>query len=56
MTDFGTHTQKGCSPLVGLDKIDREDLFVWDDRNTRGHENKLKRTACKKYKKIQLSI
>ena len=28
-------------------KIDK-DLFVWDDRNTRGHEKKLKRTTCKK--------
>ena len=24
----------------GLEKIDRDDLFVWDDR-TRGHENKV---------------
>ena len=23
-------------------KIDRDDLFVWDDRTTRGHKKKLK--------------
>ena len=32
----------------GLEKIDREDLFVWDNRNTRGHKKKLKRTTCKR--------
>ena len=37
-----------------LEKIDR-DLFVWDDRTRRGHEKKLKRTACKR-QKIQLPI
>ena len=31
----------------GLEKIDREDLFVRQDRTTRGHENKPKRTTCK---------
>ena len=31
----------------GLEKIDRDDLFVWNDR-TRGHEKKLKRTTCKR--------
>ena len=29
----------------GLKKIDREDLFIWDDKNTRGHEKKLRRTT-----------
>ena len=32
----------------GFEKIDREDLFVWDNRNTMGHEKKLKRTTCKR--------
>ena len=32
----------------GLDKIDRDYLFVWDFRNTRGHEKKLKRNTCKR--------
>ena len=31
----------------GLEKIDSDDLFVWDDKTTRGHEKKLKRTTCK---------
>ena len=34
--------------LNGLENIDREDLFVWDDRTTRGHKKKLKRTTCKR--------
>ena len=39
-----------------LEKIDRDDLLVWD-RNTRRHEKKLKRTTCKRdIKKIQLPI
>ena len=44
----------------GLENIVREDLFVWDNRTTRGHEKKLKRTTCKRDKKkeekIQLPI
>ena len=32
----------------GLEKVDRDYLFVWDDRTTRGHEKKLKRTTCKR--------
>ena len=39
-----------------LEKIDRDDLLVWNDRNTRGHKKKLKRTTCKRNKKIQLPI
>ena len=31
----------------GLEKIYRDDLFVWDNRNIR-HEKKLKRTTCKR--------
>ena len=31
-----------------LEKIDRNDLFVWDDRTTRGQKKKLKRTTCKR--------
>ena len=31
-----------------LEKIDKDDLFVWDDRTTRGHENKLQKTTCKR--------
>ena len=45
-----------CRALKDLEKIDRDDLFVWDDRTTRKHEKKLKRTTCKRDKKIQLSI
>ena len=33
---------------TGLKKFDREDLFVWDDRNARGHEKKPKRMTYKK--------
>ena len=33
-----------------LERIDTEDLFVWNDRNTRGHEKKLKRTICMRQK------
>ena len=40
----------------GLEKIDSDDLFVWDDRTTRGHEKKLKRNTCKRHKNIQLPI
>ena len=40
----------------GLEKINRKDLFVWDNRNKRGYEKKLIRTTCKRYKKIQLLI
>ena len=40
----------------GLEKIDRDDLFVWNDRTTREHEKKLKRNTCKRHKKIQLPI
>ena len=47
---------------IGLEKTDREDLFVWDDRNARGHEKKLKRTTCKRdikncfpYRNIELT-
>ena len=32
----------------GLEIVDRDDLFVWDDRR-REHEKKLKRTTCKRY-------
>ena len=32
----------------GLEEISREDIFVWDDRNARGHEKKLKKTTCKR--------
>ena len=32
-------------------KIDRDDLFVWDDRKTRGREKKLERITCKRDKK-----
>ena len=32
----------------GLEISDRDDLCVWDDRTTRGHKNKLKRTTCKR--------
>ena len=31
-----------------LENIDREDLFVWDNRTTRGHENKLKGLHARK--------
>ena len=31
----------------GLKKINRDNMFVWDDRTTRGHEKKLKKTTCK---------
>ena len=36
----------------GLEKIDREDIFVLDDSNTKRHEKKIKRTTCKRDKKI----
>ena len=29
-----------------MEKIDRDDLFVWDTRETRGHGKKLKKTRC----------
>ena len=32
----------------GLKKKLTEKMFVWDDRNTRGHEKKLKKTTCKR--------
>jgi len=32
----------------GVDKVDREDLFVWDQRDTRGYGKKLKRTTCRR--------
>ena len=31
-----------------MEKIDRDDQFVWDDRTTRIHEKKLKRATCKR--------
>ena len=31
-----------------LEKVDREDLFNWDQRNTRGHDKKLKMTTCRR--------
>ena len=34
-----------------MGKIYRDDLFVWDDRTTRGHEKKLRRTTCRIDKK-----
>ena len=40
----------------GLEKIGREDLFVWNNRNIKGHEKKLKRTACKRDKKKKYSF
>ena len=38
-----------------LEKTDRDHLFVWDDRTTRRHEKKLKRTTCKRDKKYTSS-
>ena len=32
--------------MNGMDKLDRNDLFVWDTRNTRGHGKRLKKTSC----------
>ena len=32
--------------MKGIDKIDKRDLFVWDERDTRGHNKKLKKTRC----------
>jgi len=31
-----------------LDKVDREDMFVWYQRDTRGHGKKLIRTTCRR--------
>ena len=31
-----------------MEKIDRDDLFVWDDRTTKGNEKNLKRITCKR--------
>ena len=39
-----------------LEKIDNDDLFVLNDRSTRGYENKLKRPIHAGDKKIQLPI
>ena len=50
-------TISGYRASKDLEKIVREDLFVWDNRTTRGHKKKLKRTTCKRdKKKIQLPI
>jgi len=32
----------------GMDKVDREDMFVWDQRDTRGHGQKLTMTTCRR--------
>lgn len=32
--------------MKGLEKVDREDLFVWDRSATRGHGKKLKKSRC----------
>ena len=32
--------------MNGMDRLDRDDLFVWDATNTRGHGKRLKKTRC----------
>ena len=32
--------------MKGMDKLDRDDLFVWDTRSTKGHGERLKKTRC----------
>ena len=32
--------------MKGLEKLDREDLLIWDTRDTRGHGKKLKKKIC----------
>ena len=34
--------------LKGKDKVDKDDLFVRDSRDTRGHDMKLKKTTCRR--------
>ena len=34
--------------LKGMGKVDREDLFIWDTRETRGHGGKLKKMNCRR--------
>ena len=34
--------------MKGMEGVDREDLFVWDEGPTRGHGKKLKKTRCLK--------
>ena len=34
--------------LKGKDQVDREDLFMLDSRDTKGHSMKLKNTACRR--------
>ena len=32
--------------MNGMNKLDRDDWFVWDTRNTREHGKRLKKTRC----------
>ena len=32
--------------MKGLEKVDRDDLFVWNRRSTRAHGMKLRKTRC----------
>ena len=32
--------------MNGMDKLDRDGLFVWDSKNTRRHGKRLKKTRC----------
>ena len=34
--------------MVGMERLDRDDWIVWDEREQRGHGRKLKRTRCRK--------
>ena len=34
--------------MMGKDYLDREDLLVWDTRETRGHGRKVKKSTCRR--------
>ncbi len=37
-----------CRMMKGMEDLDRDDLIIWDTRNTKGHDERIKKKSCRR--------